>query len=382
MDEKHKKTAKKTIADELLEDDFFKPPLEEVVEEPVQENKEKQTKAEEESLLFDEFLKSPEEAMSDVHGITTSAKYAAIDETEVKAYQPQSGTKSTQPFAVATVEKTGSSMAKIAIITLGIVVLLLSSGVIYLYLNSSANQHVPSQNEVEGSQKVVINHPSMNENKQQQAAGQTSNINPQQQVTGHPSNISDNNIKEPQPQQPKQAEVAENVPSTAPATPPNPSLQQSAQNFVVMLDTVRSKADLAVIKRIAHTTNTGLKIGSTENKTATTIYALYVKTLYPSDGEATADNLKLMMAGIQNAAIVKADGGYRIFIGKYPTRAKALTNAKGIKNAGLNELIKEIRNITVTYNINVKGFKSNKEAKTFITRVRRFALRSTIKKEQ
>ncbi len=66
MDDKSKGT-KKTIADELLEDNFFKPPIDDIIEEapPEKAGLKKDVKGSKEeiekdgSLLFDDFLKSP-----------------------------------------------------------------------------------------------------------------------------------------------------------------------------------------------------------------------------------------------------------------------------------------------------------------------------------
>ena len=369
MDEKSKGT-KKTIADELLEDNFFKPPIDDIIEEapPEKTGLKKDAKGSKEetekdgSLLFDDFLKSPSEALPDEVSALT-AKSATTLGSAVGPEAKTAGTAGPRVLVSRDTERTGSKL-KTVIASLSAVIVVLIIGFVYLYIHhsrtaplqnvSSPESRTAALHRVEPRPVIVKPAATGSERKTQNAAQSVA-------ATGLKGNQSPN------------TQVAEAVP---PAAIPQPQ-KEAAKQFEVVLENIRSKVALNNAKRIGKTMDTALSFDVTENKKENTVYNLFVNKVYASEGEATADNLKLMVANISNAAVIKADGGYRILVGKYTAKARAMTDIKNIEAAGLKGLIKDTRNITLTYNVKVYPFQSAKEADTYKEKVKKLAARIT-----
>ncbi len=369
MDDKSKGT-KKTIADELLEDNFFKPPIDDIIEEapPEKTGLKKDAKGSKEetekdgSLLFDDFLKSPSEALPDEVSALT-AKSATTLGSAVGPEAKTAGTAGPRVLVSRDTERTGSKL-KTVIASLSAVIVVLIIGFVYLYIHhsrtaplqnvSSPESRTAALHRVEPRPVIVKPAATGSERKTQNAAQSVA-------ATGLKGNQSPN------------TQVAEAVP---PAAIPQPQ-KEAAKQFEVVLENIRSKVALNNAKRIGKTMDTALSFDVTENKKENTVYNLFVNKVYASEGEATADNLKLMVANISNAAVIKADGGYRILVGKYTAKARAMTDIKNIEAAGLKGLIKDTRNITLTYNVKVYPFQSAKEADTYKEKVKKLAARIT-----
>jgi len=386
MTEKGKET-KKTLTDELLEDNFFKPPIEEVIEETAPEQKPvseapKESEEEKSELLFDDFLKSPVEEMPQEETPVVSDKTSSLSVPETPVSKPSvtPGTK----IMVASVDESKGSKLKVIIAVLSGVIVLLIGGSVYVFTHRKVSQ--PEQNNlVVGAQKVEINHNKEQAAKpplakteavqevQQQAETPVAKINNEQKgATPQPANKIAENIPPVATPQPAN-KIAENIP---PVATPQPGTEITKQ-FEVILEDVKSKSAVNNARSIGEAIDNSLKFDITENKKTNTVYTLFVDKIYPSEGEATADNLKLMVANISNASIVKADGGYRILIGKYTSKAKAMSDIKNVKSAGLNGLVKETENVIYTYNIKVYPFKSIKQAEDYQTKVKRLAPKIT-----
>jgi hypothetical protein len=370
MTEKGKET-KKTLTDELLEDNFFKPPIEEVIEETAPEQKPvseapKESEEEKSELLFDDFLKSPVEEMPQEETPVVSDKTSSLSVPETPVSKPSvtPGTK----IMVASVDESKGSKLKVIIAVLSGVIVLLIGGSVYVFTHRKVSQ--PEQNNlVVGAQKVEINH-----NKEQAAKpplAKTEAVQEVQQQAETPVAKINNEQKGATPQPANK--IAENIP---PVATPQPGTEITKQ-FEVILEDVKSKSAVNNARSIGEAIDNSLKFDITENKKTNTLYTLFVDKIYPSEGEATADNLKLMVANISNASIVKADGGYRILIGKYTSKAKAMSDIKNVKSAGLNGLVKETENVIYTYNIKVYPFKSIKQAEDYQTKVKRLAPKIT-----
>jgi len=370
MTEKGKET-KKTLTDELLEDNFFKPPIEEVIEETAPEQKPvseapKESEEEKSELLFDDFLKSPVEEMPQEETPVVSDKTSSLSVPETPVSKPSvtPGTK----IMVASVDESKGSKLKVIIAVLSGVIVLLIGGSVYVFTHRKVSQ--PEQNNpVVGAQKVEINH-----NKEQAAKpplAKTEAVQEVQQQAETPVAKINNEQKGSTPQPANK--IAENIP---PVATPQPGTEITKQ-FEVILEDVKSKSAVNNARSIGEAIDNSLKFDITENKKTNTVYTLFVDKIYPSEGEATADNLKLMVANISNASIVKADGGYRILIGKYTSKAKAMSDIKNVKSAGLNGLVKETENVIYTYNIKVYPFKSIKQAEDYQTKVKRLAPKIT-----
>ena len=370
MTEKGKET-KKTLTDELLEDNFFKPPIEEVIEETAPEQKPvseapKESEEEKSELLFDDFLKSPVEEMPQEETPVVSDKTSSLSVPETPVSKPSvtPGTK----IMVASVDESKGSKLKVIIAVLSGVIVLLIGGSVYVFTHRKVSQ--PEQNNpVVGAQKVEINH-----NKEQAAKpplAKTEAVQEVQQQAETPVAKINNEQKGATPQPANK--IAENIP---PVATPQPGTEITKQ-FEVILEDVKSKSAVNNARSIGEAIDNSLKFDITENKKTNTVYTLFVDKIYPSEGEATADNLKLMVANISNASIVKADGGYRILIGKYTSKAKAMSDIKNVKSAGLNGLVKETENVIYTYNIKVYPFKSIKQAEDYQTKVKRLAPKIT-----
>ncbi len=374
MEEKRKET-KKTIADELLEDNFFKPPIEDIIEETKPEKPQsgktvEDHAAKEESLLFDDFLKSPDEA---THETLFGEESSGISELpQSLAAKSQTAVTAAKPVVVARTTEPSSSKLKLIIASLGGIIVLLVAGIVYIYTHHVSE--TTRVNGIQGTQTIEIKPPQTVPSAPSAAGIQNG------QKTGqaeHGTNVKEAASSQPaarqQPSQHPQEQVAANV---HPAVQPQP-VQEISQQFEVLLEKIKSKAALDDAKRIGARIDRSLKFDVTENKTTGTQYSLFVDKVYPSEGEATADNLKLMVANISNASVVKADGGYRILVGKYSAKNRAMTDIKNIQSAGLKDLLKEAPAVSSTYNMKVYPFKSDKEAKAYIARVRRIAAKIT-----
>jgi cell division protein FtsN len=369
MDEKRKGT-KKTIADELLEDNFFKPPIDDIIDEASPEKNDIKEKGQEPQkgtekdggLLFDDFLKSPAESTQD--------EITELSTPEISELNPAAspGFQAAAPpgphVVVARAAEETSSKLKLIIASLGTVVVLLIIGFVYIYMHHPETK--PLQSDLmQGSQSVTIDHTKPGP---VQAKPVAPKAVPEAQQSVPPAGNA-----EQKSNQPSNAQVAENVP---PAVSPQQN-NEVAKQFEVILENIKSKTALNDVKSIGKTMDNALSFDVVENKNANTSYSLFVDSVYPSEGEATADNLKLMVANISNASVVKADGGYRILVGKYNSKARAMSNIKNIQAAGLKGLIKETQNTTYTYNVKVYPFKSAKEAETYKAKVKRLAVKVT-----
>ena len=372
MDDKSKGT-KKTIADELLEDNFFKPPIDDIIEEapPEKTGLKKDAKGSKEeiekdgSLLFDDFLKSPSEALPDEVSVLT-AKSATTLGSAAGSEAKTAGTAGPRVLVSQDTERSGSKL-KTVIASLSAVIVVLIIGVVYLYIHhsrtaslqnaSSTESRTASVHQVEPRPVTAKPAASGTQQKTQNAAPSA----PAAAATEQKGNQSQN------------TQVAETVP---PAANPQPQ-KEAAKQFEVVLENVRSKVALNNAKRIGETMDTALSFDVTENKKENTVYNLFVNKVYASEGEATADNLKLMVANISNASVVKADGGYRILVGKYTAKARAMSDIKNIEAAGLKGLLKDTKNTTLTYNVKVYPFQSAKEADTYKAKVKKLAVRIT-----
>jgi hypothetical protein len=372
MDEKNKGT-KKTIADELLEDNFFKPPIEDIIEEThqnkneIKEDAKESQKAREDKgdLLFEDFLKSPAESSLDEISELTTQETSTLSSVMGPEIKP-SATSDPRVLVTQDTERTGSKL-KAIIASFGVVIVLLVIGFTYIYVYHPGAK--PLQNKIiQGSQSVELNNTkpgSINSKPAKAEAVQEVQQTAQSTGTGV--------VAEQQGNQPSNTRIAENIPPVV-KTQPNTEV---TKQFEVILENIRSKAALNNVKHIGQTIDNALNFDVTENKTANTAYSLFVEKVYPSEGEATADNLKLMVANISNASIVRADGGYRILIGKYNSKARTESNIKDVQAAGLKGLIKETQNISYTYNVKVYPFKSAREAETYQTKVKKLAAKVT-----
>ncbi|MGB9735478.1 MAG: SPOR domain-containing protein [bacterium] len=371
------KTPKKTLTDELLEDNFFKPPIEDVLEESsVEEVKTPSKEAEKDEgeksdLLFEEdFLKSPTEISPEptVEQIKDTASLSSVE-------QPRTVQPSTPQVLVATDTGRAGNKLKIVIATLSGVLALLIVGLVYVYLHYSKLK--PKEVVVVGAQHVEIQHPEEGVTKtapiEQKPAEQSQPPQqpqpPQQSQPATPGKVAE----QASTPQLSNKQITENIP---PVAAPQPVTELTKQ-YEVILEGIKSKRMLNNAKHIGETINNSLKFDVTENKKSIPMYSLFVDKIYPSEGEATADNLKLMVVNISNASIIKADGGYRILIGKYDSKAKAMSKINDIKSAGLEGLVKETPNIVLTYDLKVYPFKSAKEAELYQTRVKTFAAKVT-----
>ncbi|MCL4558646.1 MAG: SPOR domain-containing protein [Deltaproteobacteria bacterium] len=372
MEDKKGKDTKKTIADELFEDNFFKPPIDEVIEKagpdkPEAAEKPKGPEEKESSLLFDEFLKSPLEAAPEANPELT------LKETPLPVSAPaQDGkppvTASRPAIVIKTVEEPSGSRKGILVGALigGASVIVLAVGYIYFTHTSSSAQHAA---DMTGSQTIVIKHeapvsqPPPAEQRHAvpvpAAAPPSGNKPAMQEQTGR---------------QPVQ-QVATNVPP-APKPIPVQAVRTVSKQFEVRLEAIKTKAALENARRIGLTMDRSLNFDVKENTKNSATYSLVVDKVYPSEGEATADNLKLMVANVSNASIVKADGGYRILVGKYRSKASADSDRKNIEAAGLKGLIKENVTKVSTYNVRVFPFKSSGEAHAYLSRVKRLAAKA------
>ncbi len=372
MDEKNKGT-KKTIADELLEDNFFKPPIEDIIEETPQDKNE--TKGDESgsqkeikdkgSFLFDDFLKSPTESPSDEISELT-VQEASISGSVISPEPNPSVTPSSPIVVTKNTERRGGKL-KAVVVSLGVVIVLLIIGFTYIYVYHAGTKSLHNEI-IQGSQKVELNNTklgSMNSKTSQSGAVQ------EVQQTAQPASAAGST--EQKSNQPSNTQVAETIPPVV-KTQPNTVV---TKQFEVILENIKSKVALNNAKHIGQTMDNALNFDVTENKRANTSYSLFVDKVYPSEGEATADNLKLMVANISNASIIKADGGYRILIGKYNTKARAESNIKNVEAAGLSGLIKETQNTAYTYDVKVYPFKSAREAETYQTKVKKLAAKVT-----
>ena len=367
MDDKSKGT-KKTIADELLEDNFFKPPIDDVIEEtsPAKKTAGMETvqpgssRGPEESLLFDDFLKSPAESSQDEVSELTSR-----EEPVIIPSAPVPAARSASPRVVTAQEskKSGSSV-KLIVASVGAVVVVLALGVAYIMMRHPSPVSVQN-NAVQGTQHVAVVRPEAGSASEHPAAAATA---PQ---AAQPAPVAENTGHESKP--PAAAQVAENVPPAAAVQP----AQQAVKKFEVTLDNVRTQGAIGTIKRIGASMDKGLSFDVAQNKTTVTSYALYVDKVYPSEGEATADNLKLMVANISNASVVKADGGYRILIGKYASRARASSDIKNLKAAGLKELLKTVQSSSTTFTVKAFPFPSSRAARAYEAKVKRFGAKTT-----
>ena len=369
MDDKSKGT-KKTIADELLEDNFFKPPIDDIIEEapPEKTGLKKDAKGSKEeiekdgSLLFDDFLKSPSEALPDEVSVLTEKSAATLGSAVVPEAKT-AGTAGPRVLVSQDTERSGSKL-KTVIASLSAVIVVLIIGVVYLYIHHSRTVSLQNASSTEsGSAAIHQVEPRPVTAKPAVTGTQQKTQNAAQSAAATEQKVN----------QPQNTQVAETVP---PAANPQPQKEASKQ-FEVVLENVRSKVALNNAKRIGETMDTALSFDVTENKKENTVYNLFVNKVYASEGEATADNLKLMVANISNASVVKADGGYRILVGKYPEKARAMTDIKNIEAAGLKGLLKDTKNTTLTYNVKVYPFQSAKEADTYKAKVKKLAARIT-----
>ncbi len=369
MDDKSKGT-KKTIADELLEDNFFKPPIDDIIEEapPEKTGLKKDVKGSKEeiekdgSLLFDDFLKSPSEALPDEVSVLT-AKSATTLGSAMGPEAKTAGTAGPRILVSQDTERTGSKL-KMVVASLSAVIVVLIIGVVYLYIHHSRTVSLQSASSPESRTTVTQQVEPRPVTAKPAATGserKTQNAAQSAAATGQKVNQSPN------------TQVAETVPPAANSQPQ----KEAAKQFEVVLENVRSKVALNNAKRIGETMDTALSFDVTENKKENTLYNLFVNKVYASEGEATADNLKLMVANISNASVVKADGGYRILVGKYTAKARAMTDIKNIEAAGLKGLLKDTKNTTLTYNVKVYPFQSAKEADTYKAKVKKLAARIT-----
>ncbi len=359
MDDKSKGT-KKTIADELLEDNFFKPPIDDVIEEasPDKGTAEEETHqpgkpgAQEESLLFDDFLKSPAESAPDeVSGLTSRDEPVIIPSAPATATQPAGP----RVFTAQEAKKSGSPM-KLIVASVGVVVVVLGIGAAYFVMHHPSPVSEPN-NAVRGAQSVVVHRPEAGSAPQPPAAP--------------PAAAAETPVQKSSP--PPAMKMAEEVPPAAAVQPP----EHPAKKFEVILDNVRTKGAVNTIKRIGTGMDRALSFDIAEKKNTTTTFALYVDKVYPSEGEATADNLKLMVANIANASVVKADGGYRILIGKYASKARAAADIKNVQAAGLRDLLKPVQNTTSAYTVRAFPFPSAGAATAYEARVKRYAAKAT-----
>ena len=372
MDDKTKGT-KKTIADELLEDNFFKPPIDDIIEEAPQEKAgikkdEKVSKEEIEkdgSLLFDDFLKSPADALPDeVSSLTAqpATTFGTAAVTEAKT----AGTTGPRVLASHDTERTGSKL-KTVVASLSAVIVVLSIGLVYLYIHHSRAVSLQSATSP-GSRTAALH-----QVEPRPIAEKPAPTGTQRQAKNAAQSAPAAATTEQKGNQSQNTQVAEAVP---PVATPQPQ-KEAAKQFEVILENVRTKAALKNAKRIGEAMDTALSYDVTENKKENTEYDLFVNKVYASQGEATADNLKLMVANISNASVIKADGGYRILVGKYTSKARAMVDIKNVEAAGLKGLLKGIKNTTLTYTVKVYPFKSAKEADTYKAKVRRLAAQIT-----
>ena len=372
MDDKSKGT-KKTIADELLEDNFFKPPIDDVIEEAPPEKTgpkkvEKRSKEETEkdgSLLFDDFLKSPAEALPD--------EVSALSAKSVTTFGPAVGSETKTagipghrvPVSRET-ERTGSKL-KTVIVSLSAVIVVLIIGVVYLYLHHTGTGSLQNASTPVSRSAAIHQAEPRPITEKPPAAGPERNAQNATQSAPAAAASGQEGNKTPKMQ------VAEAVP---PAVPPQLQ-KKTAQQYEVILENIRSKAALDNAKRIGKAMDSALSFDVSENKKENTGYNLFVNKVYASEGEATADNLKLMVSNISNASVVKADGGYRILVGKYTSKARAMKDIKNVEAAGLKGLLKDVKNTTLTYTVKVYAFQSAKEADTYKAKVKRLAANIT-----
>ena len=369
MDDKSKGT-KKTIADELLEDNFFKPPIDDIIEEapPEKTGLKKEAKGSKEeiekdgSLLFDDFLKSPSESLPDEVSVLTAKSATTLGSAAGQAAKT-AGTAGPHVLVSQDTERTGSKL-KTVIASLSAVIVVLIIGVVYLYIHHSRTAPLQNASSTE-SRTAALHQVEPRPVTAKPAATGT------QQKTQNAAQAAA--ATEQKGNQSQNTQVAETVP---PAANPQPQ-KEAAKQFEVVLENVRSKAALNNAKRIGETMDTALSFDVTENKKENTVYNLFVNKVYASEGEATADNLKLMVANISNASVVKADGGYRILVGKYTAKARAMTDIKNIEAAGLKGLLKDTKNTSLTYNVKVYPFQSAKEADTYKAKIKKLAARIT-----
>lgn len=352
MDRKDKET-KKTIADELLEDNFFKPPIDDVIEEAPPEKQGgtgiegKAAEENESSLLFDEFLKSPvETAPEETSELTVEPARILTQKPTAKI---QVHVSSSKPASVVKAAGQPGSNTKIIIASLGgAAILLVIAGYIYLGHRTSS----PAKNNaVTGSQTIVMT-PETPQPVQQKPSASEQPVN-----------------------QPAQ-QVAENAP---PVQKPQPEqvVQEASKQFAVTIEKIKTKTALNSVRRIGETMDKSLNFDIKENTAkSNTQYSLFVDKIYPSDGEATADNLKLMVANVSNASVIKSDGGYRLLVGKYGSMASAEAEKKNIEAAGLKSIIKEATNKASTYNVKVFPFRSSQNAQAYISKVKRFGAKA------
>ncbi len=376
MDKKDKET-KKTIADELLEDNFFKPPMDDVIDDEVPEKHgvsdagEEGPEKSDSSLLFDEFLKSPVEISPEETSELTIEERPVIPQTREAIPDIHPTVSASRSAAVLKTAGPSGSKMKLIIASLGGGAVLLLAVAGYFYLGHKSTDTTRST-AVTGSQTIVMTHETP-----------PSGVQPPEvtRESAKPAPLPDGNhennptVKEQTPHQPGQ-QVAENVPPVQTSQPAQ-TIQEASKQFEVALEKIKTKAALDRVKRIGASIDKSLNFDIKENTANNTLYNLYVDKIYSSEGEATADNLKLMVANISNASVIKADGGYRILIGKYNSRGPADTDMKNIESAGLKGVIKEATSKVSTYNIRVFPFKSSKDAKEYISKVRKLAFKAS-----
>jgi len=367
MDEKKKKT-KKTITDEILEDNFFKPPIEDIIDEEIEEktkvNETEQEPVEQsENLLFDEFLKSPDEAAHDVISDQASAATGARQESPAKAEPVVVPGK---PLLVArTAEPTGSKL-KVIVASLGGAVVILAIGVVLLYFHHHPNG-IEHNNVIPGAQTVIVKRPK----KSPVPAVKSVTVNKVPVKTVHKIPA----VK-PKPSRPAQIKVAKIAPPVVKHKP----VRKVNLRFEVLLRKIGSDSALNNVKRIAAKTDRSLNFNVKKNKITHVGFHLFINKIYPSEGEAIAGSLKLIVVNISNSSVIKADGGYRILVGKYTSKAGAMAIVKSIHSAGMKELIKKVSKVTYTYNLKVYPFKSDREAKTYMAKVKKYAAKATFAK--
>ncbi len=381
MDDRKDKGTKKTIADELFEDNFFKPPIDEVIgkaepEKPGAAAKTKGPEEKEESLLFDEFLKSPLEVTPDEGpGLTVEEAPVRIPTPAQDVRPPGAAPRSA--MVIKTVEEpTGNRKGMLMGIVIGVAsVALLAAGYMFFSRGSGSTRH---RTGAKGSQTIVMKHGSP-EPRPSAAAQSVPPPSQSKAATVPAPPAAPETAPAAQEQTPKPAPTAQVAANIPPAPKPRPvkPVHVAAKQFEVMLDTIRTKAALQDAQRIGGRMDHALKFDVKKNTTSSVTYSLVVDKVYSSEGEATADNLKLMVANVSNASIVKEDGGYRILIGKYRSKAAAVRDKKNIEAAGLKGLIKETATKTITYNVKVYPFRSSHDANVYRSKVRRFAARTT-----
>ena len=137
-------------------------------------------------------------------------------------------------------------------------------------------------------------------------------------------------VVKPKPSRPAQVKAAK---IASPVVKPKP-IQKVSLKFEVSLQKIRSNGVLNNVKRIAAKMDKSLNFNVKKNKITHVGFRLFVNKIYSSEGEAMADNLKLMVVNISNASVIKSDGGYRILVGKYTSRAGAMAGVKKIHSAG------------------------------------------------